>query len=460
MNRAFWLSGFLAFVPFLALAQFPQPGGMSSAAGGGITPATFASPPAAPTLNQAFLFSDASATGVCTGGGSAYAVCVWNGASFAAIGGTSTGLGDPGANSVVYRNGSGTSIPATATQMSGPNFCLDAGSTDTYACNLSPVIASYVTGTIYWFKANTVNTGAASINLNAKGALTIKKMQAAITTDLADNDIRVGQWVGVLYDGTNAQMVSQLGNAVTDASLPVTDVTTNNVSSGAHGFTPKSPADATKFLNGATTPAYAAVKDSDLATTDVTSNNVSSTVHGFTPKAPADATKFLNGAATPAYAAVKDSDLAVIDVTTNNVSTSNHGFAPKLPNDSTKYLDGTGAYSNPAANALADFSTGTSKTFSLNGGYFECTGTCTVTMPVPVAGMQYCVRNSNNVATVITLAAIGSSARYENTASTAYGTAGTGTFVSSGAVGDKVCLVGKDSTHFDILAFNGTWTAN
>lgn len=110
--------------------------------------------------------------------------------------------------------------------------------------------------------------------------------------------------------------------------------------------------------------------------------------------------------------------------------------------------------------AAADLTTGTAKTFSLNSGYFECTGTCTITMPVPAAGKQYCVRNANNVATVITFAAIGSSSMYENTAFTAYGTAGTGTLVSGGAAGDKMCLVGKDATHYDVYAFNGTWTAN
>lgn len=62
---------------------------------------------------------------------------------------------------------------------------------------------------------------------------------------------------------------------------------------------------------------------------------------------PADATKFLNGAATPAYAQVKDSDLSTSDITTNNVSTTKHGFAPKAPNDASKFLDGTGAYSVP-----------------------------------------------------------------------------------------------------------------
>jgi len=82
--------------------------------------------------------------------------------------------------------------------------------------------------------------------------------------------------------------------------------------------------------------------------TDETNNNVSSTSHGLVPKGPSDATKFLNGATTPAFAQVKDSDLSTSDITTNNVSTSKHGFTPKLPNDATKYLDGTGSFSVPS----------------------------------------------------------------------------------------------------------------
>jgi len=104
--------------------------------------------------------------------------------------------------------------------------------------------------------------------------------------------------------------------------------------------------------------------------------------------------------------------------------------------------------------------TGTSVTLTAPRQYFVCTGTCTITVPVPAAGYEFCVLNDDNVATVITMSAIGSSARYENTARTAYGTAGTGTFVSGGAVGDKVCLLGRDSTHYLTASFNGTWVAN
>jgi hypothetical protein len=94
--------------------------------------------------------------------------------------------------------------------------------------------------------------------------------------------------------------------------------------------------------------------EADLSLSDITTNNVTSTKHGLAPKSPADATKFLNGAATNAYAQVKDSDLSLSDITTNDVSTTKHGLAPKAPNDATKFLDGTGAYSVPASGSGLD----------------------------------------------------------------------------------------------------------
>lgn len=103
---------------------------------------------------------------------------------------------------------------------------------------------------------------------------------------------------------------------------------------------------------------------------------------------------------------------------------------------------------------------GTSITLAAPRGYAICTDTCTVTLPVPAAGYEFCIRNGNNVSTAITLAALGSSAMYENTAGTAYGTAGTGTLVSTAAAGNKVCLVGLDATHYLVMSYIGSWTAN
>lgn len=93
------------------------------------------------------------------------------------------------------------------------------------------------------------------------------------------------------------------------------------------------------------------------STSDITTLDVTSTKHGYAPKSPADATKFLNGATTPVFALVKDSDLTTSDITTNDVSTSKHGFVPKAPNDATKFLNGVGAYTVPAVFAFKNGTT-------------------------------------------------------------------------------------------------------
>ena len=95
-----------------------------------------------------------------------------------------------------------------------------------------------------------------------------------------------------------------------------------------------------------------AITEAKQTLADNTTGNVTSTKHGYAPKSPSDATQFLNGAATPAFAQVKDSDLSISDITTNNVSTTKHGFCPKLPNDSSKFLDGTGAFSAAGGGGL------------------------------------------------------------------------------------------------------------
>lgn len=104
--------------------------------------------------------------------------------------------------------------------------------------------------------------------------------------------------------------------------------------------------------------------------------------------------------------------------------------------------------------------TGTSITLAAPRQYFVCTSTCTITMPVPAAGDEFCVQNNVAVSTVITFAAIGSSSFYGKTDQSAYGTSGTGTLVSGGAAGDKMCLLGIDATHYNVASFSGTWTAS
>ena len=96
------------------------------------------------------------------------------------------------------------------------NYCTDTNAdanANTLVCALNPAISTYRTGMRYTIKAGSTNTGAVTLNLNGLGAKTIKKVTGGITTDLAANDIHTGQIIDLIYDGTNMQMLSQLGNA-------------------------------------------------------------------------------------------------------------------------------------------------------------------------------------------------------------------------------------------------------
>jgi len=101
-----------------------------------------------------------------------------------------------------------TYVTQTGLQIGAEVYAADAQASDTYVITLSPVPAAYVTGMVINFKANTVNTGAATINVNSLGAKTIVK---GVNTTLADGDIAAGQIVKIIYDGTNFVLQNPVG---------------------------------------------------------------------------------------------------------------------------------------------------------------------------------------------------------------------------------------------------------
>lgn len=112
---------------------------------------------------------------------------------------------------------------------------VDAGGTDAYAitANITPV--AYFTGMVVVFKANTANTGACSLNVNALGVKSIKK---AVSVDLSDADIAAGQWVTVIYDGTNFQLQNPIGIRATALQAIPASGTATLVAHGL-GFVPR-----------------------------------------------------------------------------------------------------------------------------------------------------------------------------------------------------------------------------
>lgn len=115
----------------------------------------------------------------------------------------------------------------TAFQKVNSNFdYLDArataSGTDTYTASISPAITSYVTGQRFYITFTNANTGASTLNLNSLGAKSIVKQGS---TALAANDIRAGQTLELIYDGTNLQIVGDLGT-IKEYGIACSDLTT------------------------------------------------------------------------------------------------------------------------------------------------------------------------------------------------------------------------------------------
>jgi len=81
-----------------------------------------------------------------------------------------------------------------------------------YEIGLSPAVTALQTGQVFHFTANAANSGACSLKVNTTASAPVTKN---FDQSLSANDIKAGQMVSVIYDGTNSrfQMISQLGNA-------------------------------------------------------------------------------------------------------------------------------------------------------------------------------------------------------------------------------------------------------
>lgn len=111
------------------------------------------------------------------------------------------------------------------------DYAVDTGASNAYAIALTPALTANVTGMPIRFKAANANTGASTLNINSLGAATIKKNA---TTDLAANDIKAGQLVTVIYDGTYFQLVNN-GQAI-DRSMYTNSMATNGWRKGPDGI--------------------------------------------------------------------------------------------------------------------------------------------------------------------------------------------------------------------------------
>ena len=114
----------------------------------------------------------------------------------------------------------GTATGGTGAKLFMPNdkhgaklyfgYAADAGSNDSYAITLAPVPSAYTVGMVIVFKANTINTGAATINVNSLGAKDIRRNNGLV---LANGDIQASQFNTIVYNGTYFELQSPIGKA-------------------------------------------------------------------------------------------------------------------------------------------------------------------------------------------------------------------------------------------------------
>lgn len=86
---------------------------------------------------------------------------------------------------------------------------IDVGASDSYVITTSPVPTSYTVGMVVILKANTVNTGAATVNVNALG---VKNIVKRVSTVLANGDIPALSFKILTYDGVSFVLLNPVVN--------------------------------------------------------------------------------------------------------------------------------------------------------------------------------------------------------------------------------------------------------
>jgi len=111
--------------------------------------------------------------------------------------------------------GIGTTTPDSTLEVNGSlvvnntiNYGEDSGSNDTYVVTISGITA-LIKGQIIIFSANTQNTGAATININGLGAISILKLHLVALTD---NCLEGDSMALLVYNGSEFELLQPCAN--------------------------------------------------------------------------------------------------------------------------------------------------------------------------------------------------------------------------------------------------------
>ncbi|NJL71928.1 MAG: hypothetical protein HC888_10130 [Candidatus Competibacteraceae bacterium] len=125
-----------------------------------------------------------------------------------------------------------------------PLYCRSVTGNDTYTCSLSPALTVYTRGMLIYLDPDAANAGAASLNINGLGAISILKFNG---TSLSDNDITSNRGTLLFYNGTSFNVIGDGGGSGSGDVVGPASSTSGNVVS-FNGTTGKLIQDSGKAL--------------------------------------------------------------------------------------------------------------------------------------------------------------------------------------------------------------------
>ena len=97
------------------------------------------------------------------------------------------------------------------------NYGTTAGTATAYTLTFTPALAGYVAGQCFLLKPHVTNTGAATLNVQGKGALALTKLSDGALVPLVAGDLLLGRLMHVCYDGTTLQLMGAAPDAADGA---------------------------------------------------------------------------------------------------------------------------------------------------------------------------------------------------------------------------------------------------